>query len=366
MFNVALMVPMRYAQNVSPSLKEVFKNDFLIGAALNRRQFLEEDAGSVSIIKQQFNSITPENQLKWEYVHPRSDTYDFSGSDRYVAFGEKYQMFIVGHTLVWHNQTPQWVFTHGNGHLVDRETLLRRMREHISTVVGRYKGRVKGWDVVNEAVNDDGTMRQSQWMKIIGDDYIAKAFEFAHEADPQAELYYNDYDLEDEPKRNGAIKLVKKLKAQGIRIAGIGLQCHNKMDKPTLKDEEATIAAFAKLGLKVNITELDIDVLPSAAAHHGADITKNIELQTKLNPYAAGLPDPTLQAQAQRYADLFAVFLKYRNVIDRVTFWGVTDASSWLNDWPVRGRTNYPLLFDRQGNPKPAFAAVIEVANRKR
>ena len=207
-------------------------------------------------------------------------------------------------------------------------------------------------------------MRQSQWMKIIGVDYIVKAFEYAHEADPQAELYYNDYSVEDEPKRNGAVKLIAKLKSQGVHISAIGLQGHDKLDWPTPGQQDATIAAFAKLGIKVNITEMDVDVLPSAWAHHGADITQNVELQAKLNPYGSGLPDPVQQAQAKRYADLFAVFLKYRNVIDRVTFWGVTDAGSWLNNWPVRGRTNYPLLFDRQGSPKAAFDAVIRTASR--
>ena len=355
----------RCAQNNAiPSLKDAFKHDFLIGAALNRRQFSEEDTNSVAIIKKQFNTITPENILKWALVHPKPDTYDFAGPDQYVTFGEKYHMVVIGHTLVWHNQTPEWVFQDGHGNATDRETLVKRLREHILTVVGRYKGRIKGWDVVNEALNEDGTMRQSQWMKIIGEDYIVKAFEYAHEADPQAELYYNDYSLEDEPKRNGAVKLIEKLKSQGVHISAIGLQGHDKLDWPTPKQLEATIAAFASLGLKVNITELDVDVLPSAWAHHGADITQNVELQAKLNPYGSGLPDPVQQAQAKHYADLFAVFLKYRNVIDRVTFWGVTDASSWLNNWPVRGRTNYPLLFDREGRPKAAFDAVIRTASR--
>jgi len=202
----------------TPSLKDVFKSDFMIGAALNRRQFSEEDTRALPIIKSQFNTISPENQLKWQSIHPQPDKYDFDGADRYVAFGEKYGMFVIGHTLVWHNQTPAWVFDDGKGNLVDRDTLLKRMRDHIRTVVGRYKGRIKGWDVVNEAVNADGTLRQSKWLKIIGEDYIAKAFQFAHEADPQAELYYNDYSLENEPKRNGAVQLIKKLKADGIPI----------------------------------------------------------------------------------------------------------------------------------------------------
>ena len=207
------------------SLKDVFKNDFKIGAALNRRQIFEDDARGAEIVKTQFNSITPENVLKWALVHPEPTRYDFTASDRFVEFGEKHGMFIVGHTLVWHNQTPAWVFKDA-----DRETLLRRLRDHIATMVGRYKGRINGWDVVNEALNQDGTMRQSPWLKIIGDDYLEKAFQFAHEADPSAELYYNDYDLELPAKRAGAVKLIEKLKAAGVPISGVGLQNHNLMD----------------------------------------------------------------------------------------------------------------------------------------
>ena len=344
------------------TLKDVFERDFKIGAALNRRQFFEEDVRGAEIVTRHFNSITSENVLKWSLVHPQPERYDFVASDRYVAFGEKRGMFVVGHTLVWHNQTPRWVFEDDEGKPVDRDTLLRRLREHISTVVGRYKGRIKGWDVVNEALNQDGTMRQSPWFKIIGKDYLAQAFRFAREADPDVELYYNDYDLELPAKRNGAIALIKKLQSDGVPIAGVGLQNHNRLQWPSIADEDATIDAFAKLRLKVNITELDVDVLPRTTGI-GADYAVNIAPTPELNPYTAGLPDSLQSQLAQRYADLFRIYLKHRDVIDRVTFWGVADADSWLNNWPIRGRTNHPLLFDRFGQPKPAFAAVLGIAN---
>ncbi|HJZ79539.1 MAG TPA: endo-1,4-beta-xylanase [Pyrinomonadaceae bacterium] len=344
------------------ALKDVFKNDFLIGAALNQNQFTERDQRGLPIITSHFNTISPENILKWESVHPQPGAYSFEGADAYVAFGEKYHMFIVGHTLVWHSQTPRWVFQDDKGNAVDRDTLLSRMRDHIHTVVGRYKGRIKGWDVVNEALNEDGTLRQSPWLKIIGEDYLVKAFEFAHEADPQAQLFYNDYSLENEAKRNGAVELIKKLKARGVSIAAVGLQGHEKMDWPTVAQVDATIAAFAALSIKVNITELDIDVLPRANRSQTADVNATAAMQANLNPFAQGLPDPVQQALAKRYGELFRVFLKHRDVIDRVTFWGVTDGDSWLNNWPVRGRTNYPLLWDRAGAPKPAFAAVVQIS----
>jgi endo-1,4-beta-xylanase len=343
-----------------PALKDVFKRDFLVGAALNQHQFTERDERGLPIIISQFNSITPENVLKWESVHPQPGTFSFDSPDAYVAFGEKYHMFIIGHTLIWHSQTPRWVFEDDKHNPVDRDTLLGRMREHIHTVVGRYKGRIKGWDVVNEALNEDGTLRQSPWLKIIGEDYLVKAFQFAREADPDAQLYYNDYSLENEPKRKGAIELIRKLKAAGIPIHAVGLQGHDKLDWPTAEQEDATIAAFASLGIKVNITELDIDVLPRANRSQGADVATAAEARQDLNPFANGLPDTVQQKLARRYADLFRVFLKHHDVIDRVTFWGVTDGDSWLNNWPVRGRTSYPLLFDRAGRPKPAFDAVVQ------
>ena len=348
-----------------PTLKDAFKDSFRIGVAINQKQFSEQDPRGVSIITSQFNSVSPENVLKWESVHPQPEKYDFAGPDQFVSFGEKYKMFIIGHTLIWHNQTPRWVFQDDKGNPVDRETLLARMRDHIQTVVGRYKGRINGWDVVNEALNEDGTLRQTNWLKIIGEDYLVKAFEFAHEADPKAELYYNDYSLENEPKRKGAIELIKKLQAKGVSVTAVGLQGHDKLDWPTVEQQDATIAEFAKLGVKVAITELDIDVLPSATRNRGADITLNVELQAQLNPYASGLPESVQESLTKRYAELFTVFQKHRETVDRVTFWGVTDHDSWLNNWPVRGRTSYPLLFDREGKPKPAFDALLKVGMQK-
>lgn len=350
------------AQNPA-TLKSAYQGVFRIGAAVNQAQFEERDQRGTPIVTTQFSTISPENVLKWGPVHPTKDNYNFGPSDSYVAFGEKYGMMTMGHCLVWHSQTPQWVFQDDAGKPLTRDALLDRMHDHIRTVVGRYKGRIAGWDVVNEALNDDGTMRRSPWYNIIGDDYIAKAFEFAHEADPNARLYYNDYSLENPAKRAGAIELMKKLKAAGAPISGIGLQDHNHMDTPTAQVEDETIAAFAALGLEVNISELDVDILPRANGQNSADISATSAGGPNSNPWAAGLPDEMQTALAKRYADLFAVFVKHRKQIGRVTFWGVTDGDSWLNNFPTRGRTNYPLLFDRQGKPKPAFDAVLKAAS---
>jgi len=345
-------------------LKDVFKNDFLIGAAINEAQINGRDSVGIEILKTQFNSISPENVLKWSNIQPKPDTYNFEPADKYVEFGEKNNMFIIGHTLVWHSQVPRWVFNDENGNQLNRNELLNRMKEHIFTVVGRYKGKIKGWDVVNEALNEDGTLRETLWKKIIGDDYIEKAFEFAHEADPDAELYYNDYSLANKPKRDGAVKLISKLLKEGIKVDGIGMQGHYHLDWPTTAQIDSSIKSFSALGVKVMFTELDINILPSPQQNNTAEVSLNFKYDEKLNPYPDGLPDSVENVLAQRYSDIFEVFINNKSSISRVTFWGVRDGDSWLNFWPIRGRTNYPLLFNRDGKPKKAFYKIISLINK--
>jgi endo-1,4-beta-xylanase len=352
-----------FVQKSEPALKDAFKNDFYVGAALNNGHVTGRDQQGQVLIKKQFNTISPENLLKWGPVHPQPDQYNFKPADAYVAFGQQNKMFIVGHTLVWHQQTPDWVFADEQGKPVSRQVLLKRMQDHIATVVGRYQGRIHGWDVVNEAINDqDGGMRKTKWLDIIGADFVQKAFEYAHQADPKAELYYNDYSLYRPDKREGVIRLVKGLQAKGIKVHAIGMQGHYGLTVPTIDQVEASIVAFAKLGVKVNFTELDIDVLPNPSRRQGADIAETFAGAEEFNVYPQGLPDSVQQQLARRYADLFTLFRKHRDKIDRITFWGVGDGNSWLNNWPIRGRTSYPLLFDRNYQPKPAFQAVIQAA----
>ncbi|MDD5011777.1 MAG: endo-1,4-beta-xylanase [Phycisphaerae bacterium] len=346
--------------DAEPALKDKFSGDFLVGAALNYDQISGLEPKETAIIARHFNTITPENILKWQAVHPERDKYDFEPADKYAAFGEKHKMFIVGHTLIWHNQTPQWIFRDEAGNPVSREVLLERMKEHIFAVVGRYKGRINGWDVVNEAVAEDGQLRQSEWLEIIGEDYIEKAFEYARQADPDAELYYNDYGMFRQGKRERVVRLVKDLRAKGVDIEGIGMQGHWNLYYPPLDEIEASVKAFAELGVKVMITELDISVLPSIYEYKGVDISLDAELQKKLNPYPDALPDEMEDKLAKRYAELFTVFHKHRGQISRVTFWGVYDGQSWLNYLFGYRRTDYPLLFDRQYRSKPAFDAVIK------
>lgn len=233
------------------SLKDAYKEKFLIGTALNHRQYTNQDAKSVAVIKQHFNSIVAENCMKSEQIQPQEGQFFFNDADQFVEFGLKNNMHIVGHTLIWHSQIPQWFFVDEKGRDVSREVLIERMKNHISTLVTRYKGKVKGWDVVNEAILDDGTFRQSKFYQILGEDYIRLAFEFAHQADPDAELYYNDYSMAHEGKRNGTVKMVKNLIDKGVKIDGIGMQGHMSMDFPSLEAFEKSIVAFAALGVNL-------------------------------------------------------------------------------------------------------------------
>ena len=343
------------------TLKEAFKDHFVIGAALSANQINGGDPQALELTIKQFNTITAENAMKFGSIHPAQDTYNFEAADQFVEFGEQNDMFIIGHVLIWHSQTGRWTFKDENSDDVDRETLLARMKDHIDTVVGRYKGRVHGWDVLNEALNDDGTLRNSKWMQIIGEDYMQKAFEYAHEADPEAELYYNDYNMQNPKKRQGAVRLVKSLLDKGVKVDGIGMQAHWGLDYPTIEEAEASITAFAELGVKVMITEMDINVLPDPWQWRSADIGMNVDREKALNPYTEGLPDSVQQQLTDKYAELFALFIKYSDKISRITFWGTHDGHSWKNNFPVRGRTNYPLLFDREYAPKPAYYAIMDL-----
>ncbi len=346
------------------SLKDALKNKFLIGVAVNACQAAGKDTAALRIIRQHFNSVVPENCMKSEVIQPSEGEFDFAKSDQFVDFGQKNHMFIIGHTLIWHSQAPAWLFADKDGKDVSREVLIERMRKHITTLVGRYKGRVQGWDVVNEAINDDGSFRQSKFYKIIGEDYISLAFKFAHEADPKAQLYYNDYSMAHPGKRAGVVNLIKKLQKSGLKVDGIGMQGHLTMDFPTVAEEEKSIVAFSELGVKVMITELDLTVIPFPNQNGGADVSMSYKYKKEMNPYPDGLPDSVATKWNNRMTDFFRLFLKHQDKISRVTVWGVSDGQTWRNDWPIVGRKDYPLLFDRNYNPKPVVEAIIKMAEK--
>lgn len=342
-------------------LKEVFKGDFLMGTAIGEATFRKNDTAKLDLIAREFNSITAENEMKWERVHPEHDKWNWQIPDQFVKFGKDNGMHILGHVLVWHSQVPEAVFTDTDGKPLDRNALLKRMESHISTLVGRYKGKIEAWDAVNEAIDEDKGWRKSKWLDIIGPDFVEKAFHYAHDVDPQAHLLYNDYNMHNPGKREFLVDAIKQYKKKGVPIHGVGLQGHVGLGYPDMAEFESSIIAYAKQGMRVHITELDVDVLPVAWEHTGAEISTLYEARDELNPYTKGLPEKVEQQLSERYVELFKLFLKHRDKIDRVTFWGTGDADSWKNDFPVRGRTNYPLLFDRQLKPKDAYYAVASL-----
>lgn len=331
-----------------PSLYDAYKDHFLIGAAVGARTLTEER----DLLIRHYNSLTAENEMKFERLQAVERQYTFDFADRMLAFAKQYGKKVRGHTLVWHNQTPKWVFEDGDGNPVDHETLLLRMKSHIHTAVGRFQGEIYAWDVVNEAVSDKGEehLRPSPWLDIVGESFIAKAFEYAHEADPQAQLFYNDYNECVPDKREKIYKLVRSLKENGTPIHGIGLQAHWNLDFPSTDDIRRAIERYASLGLILHITELDISVFRHEDRR--IDLTAPTEQM--------------LERQASRYRQIFELFKEYSEHIKSVTFWGVSDRYTWLNDFPVRGRQNWPFVFDAEHRPKASFWKLIEVASKIR
>lgn len=330
-------------------LKDYYANYFPIGVAVNPR--MVQPGPDADLIKAQFSSLTPENAMKMGPIHPEEKRYFWKDADAIVDFAQQNNLKVRGHTLCWHNQTPRWLFTDSTGKQVTREVLLTRLKQHINDVVGRYKGKVYAWDVVNEAVPDGGTdiYRKSKFYEIIGEDYIEKAFEYAHAADPSAQLFYNDYNTESASKRDRIYQLLKKLKDKGVPINGVGLQGHWSIYEPTAQELEASINRFASLGLKVQITELDLSVYPKEHERRERRDTDRSEFTSAMN-----------DKQAAQYKMLFEVFRKHKDQLTGVTFWNLSDKYSWLDTFPVANRKDFPLLFDQNYQPKKAFAEVVK------
>ncbi|MBS9522741.1 endo-1,4-beta-xylanase [Litoribacter alkaliphilus] len=349
-------------KKVNTTLKDAFEGKFYIGAALSGRHISGRDKPGMEVLKNHFNSIVAENVMKSGMIQAREGEFNFDMADKFIEIGKKNNLHIVGHTLIWHSQAPKWFFTDDEGNDVSPEVLAKRMETHIHTVVGRYKGQVKGWDVVNEAILDDGSWRKSKFYEILGEDFMKLAFQYAHEADPDAELYYNDFSMAQPGKREGVVKMVKNLQDQGVKIDGIGMQGHIGLEYPTIEEFEKSILAFSDLGVTVMITELDLSVLPSPRRDMGADVATNVEYQQSLNPYTEGLPEDVQKKFDERYLSFFKLFLDHQDKISRVTLWGINDGDSWKNGWPVRGRTDYPLLFNRDNTPKSVVNEIIQLA----
>ena len=338
-----------------PSLKETFKNNFLVGVAVSVQQFEEKDTAANRVIKEQFNAVTPENIMKAEIIQPGWDKYNFEFADELVAYANKNNLKVNAHTLIWHSQLPGFML-----HMQDADSVKKYFENHISKVASRYEGKVYSWDVVNEALNEDGTLRNSIFLQKLGPNYIVEAFRLAQKSSPNSKLYYNDYNIEQPKKRAGAIAIIKSIQSAGVRIDGVGIQGHWRADNVPMHEIEESIKEFSALGIEVMFTELDLGVLKNPWDNNTADVSASANANAGMNPYSNGLPDSVQQIQSKAYEELFKLFLKYEKKVTRVTFWGVNDGQSWLNNWPIRGRTNYPLLFDRHFQPKPSFYRVIE------
>jgi endo-1,4-beta-xylanase len=330
-------------------LKDHYKYYFPIGVAVSPGALKTDEAG---LILQHFNSMTPENAMKMGPIHPKEAEYFWRDADSIAAFAQRNNMRLRGHTLVWHSQTPSWLFTDASGNTVSKEVLLQRIKEHITAVVSRYKGTVYAWDVVNEAISDkhDEYLRPSKFLQIIGEEYITKAFQWAHEADPKAQLFYNDYNEISPVKREKIYRLVKSLKAAGVPIHGVGLQAHWAVNEPSRGQLDSTLRQFADLGVKMQITELDISVYPK---EHDAR-------ERRPEDSNAAFTAEREQQQKEVYKMSFDLFRKYRQHISGVTFWNISDRTSWLDNFPVRGRKDYPLLFDKDLKPKQAYWDVVK------
>lgn len=330
-------------------LKDYYQDYFPIGVAVSGRAL--QTADEAALVLQQFNSITPENAMKMGPIHPAENTYNWREADSIVAFAQRHHLRIRGHNLCWHNQAPRWFFTDSAGKTVSKEVLLQRLKEHITTVVQRYKGKIYAWDVVNEVISDQPGeyFRRSKFYEICGEDFVAKAFEYAHEADPDAVLFYNDYNEIDPVKREKIFRLVKSLKDAGVPIGGLGLQAHWAINEPSAAQLDSTLQRFAQLGVTLQITELDVSVYPK---EHVARERRPADADTAFTAARQ-------QQQAAVYQYCFELFRRYRTVISGVTFWNISDRGSWLDNFPVRGRKDYPLLFDKNLEPKKAFRLVV-------
>ena len=328
-------------------LKDYYRNYFPIGVAVSQQVLQGPES---ELLLSQFNSITPENAMKMGPIHPEENRYNWRDADSIVSFAQKHGLRVRGHNLCWHEQTPAWLFKDADGKQVSKEVLLQRLKSHITTVVNRYKGKIYAWDVVNEAVDDDSTkfLRNSLWYKICGEDFIAKAFEYAHAADPKAVLFYNDYNTERPEKLERIYKLLKKLVDAGVPINAVGLQAHWSVYEPTPNELRTAIKKIASLGLKVQFTELDVSIFPWEKSSR------------PLKPGEVGVLTAELEKkQMDKYAEVFKIFREYKNVITGVTFWNLSDKYTWLDDYPVRGRKNFPLLFDQNLQPKKTYWSVV-------
>lgn len=346
------------AHSQERSLKEAVGERFRLGVGVGHRVL--QNAADVSLIGEHFQILTPENCMKPQGIHPAENEWNFGPTDRFVELARAQRLEVVGHCLVWakDDRTDTWMTVEANGQPVTRETLLRRIETHVHTVVERYGEAVTMWDVVNEAIGDSGSeglLRDSVYSRTTGMDFIVTAFKAARAKDPDALLIYNDYNGHKPGKREKLLEFLRQLKEKGVPVDAYGMQGHFEIGDDSLSQLRETFDELRKLGLKVVVSELDIDVV--TRGRWWANGGKDREEVAKYDPYKDGLSDELHAQLSKEYVALFQLFTDYSDIIERVSFWNLHDGQSWLNYFPWK-RVNHPLLFDRMRQPKPSFDAV--------
>jgi endo-1,4-beta-xylanase len=379
---VVVTLPLFAAGTVSAqTLREAYRDYWYTGVSVNQWQVKADNGegrkfdvtGHISndqtadwpLIVNNFNWVVAENCMKCEVIHPQEGVYDFTLADQFVDKAKAAGLKVQGHCLIWHSQCAPWFHFDEKGNLVSPEVLKKRMREHIYTIVSHFKGRVDAWDVVNEAFEDDGSPRQSLFYKILGTDYIPLAFQYAHEADPSIQLFYNDFSMNKATKVEGVARFFRPLIQQGLPITAIGMQGHmileDNVDNSVIKQYEHSINTIAALGVPTFFSELDLSVLPNPYGFSGANISDAFTYRPEMDPYKEGLTKEQEAKIEQFWVDFYKMLIPHHKDILRVNFWCLNDADSWRNDFPIKGRTDYATLFDRQNQLKPFVQRLIEL-----
>lgn len=380
-FLMAALACCCHSMTAQTTLWEAYRDYWYTGVSVNQWQVEADNSGAnvhdvtgqVSndqtadwpVIAKNFNWVVAENCMKCEVIHPREGVYDFTLADQFVNKAKAAGMKVLGHCLIWHSQCAPWFHYDSEGKPVSRDVLKKRMREHIYTIVSHFRGRVDAWDVVNEAFEDDGTPRQSLFHQILGTDYIPLAFQYAHEADPAAQLYYNDFSMNKAAKVEGVCRFFRPLIEQGLPVTAIGMQGHmileDNVDNSVIRQYEHSIETIAATGVPTFFSELDLSVLPNPYGFSGANISDKFAYRPEMDPYTKGLSKEQNAKMEQFWIDFYKMLIPHHKDILRVNFWCLNDANSWRNDFPIKGRTDYATLFDRQSRPKPVVQKLIDL-----
>ena len=345
------------------SLAEAYRDYWYTGVSVNQWEVEGDQESHWDVITKNFNWVVAENCMKCEVIHPQEGVYDFTLADKFVDKAKAAGLKVQGHCLIWHSQCAPWFHFDKDGKLVSREELKKRMREHIYTIVSHFKGRIDAWDVCNECFEDDGSPRKSLFWQILGTDYIPLAFQYAHEADPNVQLFYNDYSMNKPTKVEGVANFFRPLIEQGLPVTAIGMQGHMILEdaKELLPQYDHSIKTIAALGVPTFFSELDLSVLPNPYGFSGANVSDRFTYTPEKDPFKEGLTKEKEAEINQYWVDFYKMLIPHKDNILRVNFWCLNDANSWRNDFPIQGRSDYATLYDRQNQPKGMIQEIINL-----